>query len=117
VRKLQATDFDATYVDTKTWPEVTIHERGNPKNKLLTIRMKVENKPNGIYVRNYIEKGKLLEELTEYKRGALDSTAKVGTDDLDAVTNAPRLKGPGAKIARSQTEPKTDVGTLGRARR
>jgi hypothetical protein len=48
---------------------------------------------------------------------AATGPAKIGTDDLDAVTNAPRLKGPGAKVARSQTEPKTDVGTLGRARR
>lgn len=117
VRKLQAVNLDATYVDSKTWPEVVIHERGDPKNKLLTIRMKVENKPKGIYVRNYIEKGRLLEELTEYRRGAWDKPAKLDVDDLDAVTNKQRLKGPGAKIARSQAEPKTDAATLGRARR
>ena len=43
--------------------------------------------------------------------------AKLGTDDLDAETNKQRLKGPGARIARSQSEPKTDAATLGRARR
>lgn len=43
--------------------------------------------------------------------------AHISADDLDAVTNAPRLKGPGAKVARSQAEPKTDVGTLGREKR
>lgn len=39
------------------------------------------------------------------------------TADLDAVTQTPRIKGPGARIARSQSEPKTDAATLGRARR
>ena len=43
--------------------------------------------------------------------------AKTSTADLDAVTNAPRLKGPGARIARSQIEPKTDAETLGREKR
>lgn len=117
VRKLQTVNLDATYVDSKTWPEVVIHERGDPKNKLLTIRMKVENKPKGIYVRNYIEKGKLLEELTQYQRGGWDKPSSgVSTDDLDAITQG-RLKGPGAAIARKKTEPKTDVGTLGRKKR
>jgi hypothetical protein len=39
------------------------------------------------------------------------------TDRLDAVTNAPRLIGPGARTARRGNEPKTDAGTLGRERR
>ena len=43
--------------------------------------------------------------------------AKLGTDDLDAVTQTPRLRGPGARAARDTSEPKTDAGTLGRARR
>ena len=43
--------------------------------------------------------------------------AKLDTDDLDAVTQAPRLKGPGVKAARAGSEPKTDAGTLGRAKR
>lgn len=117
VRKLQTVNLDASYIDSKTWPEVVIHERGDPKNKLLTIRMKIENKPKGIYVRNYIEKGKLLEKLTEYRRGAWDKPGGgVDTDDLDAITQG-RLKGPGAATARKAAEPKTDVGTLGRKKR
>lgn len=73
------------------------------------------------------KKGKLSVEISPGKekanveigsRGAKDQEpARLGTADLDAVTNAPRLKGPGARVARSQVEPKTDVGTLGRARR
>ena len=43
--------------------------------------------------------------------------AKLSTADLDAVTQTPRLKGPGVKAARSDAAPKTDAGTLGRARR
>jgi len=117
VRKLQTVDLDATYVDTKTWPEVVIHERGNPKNKLLTIRMKVENKPNGIYVRNYIEKGKLLEQLTEYKRGSWDNSEKISTDDLDQITQEPRMTGPGARAARQKQEPDFDTSVTGRAKR
>ncbi len=42
--------------------------------------------------------------------------ARLDTDDLDAVTQG-TLRGPGASIARKQSEPKTDVGTLGREKR
>jgi hypothetical protein len=41
---------------------------------------------------------------------------KLGTDDLDAVTKAPRLSGPGAKKARS-VEPDFDEKTTGRRKR
>jgi hypothetical protein len=116
VDRLKDTDLEATYVTDKTWPEVVIHERGNPKNKLLTIRMKVENKPNGgIYVRNYIEKGPLLEKLTEYRKASWDrAPAATGVTDLDAVTSTPRLTGPGARAARVKQEPRMDKATLGR---
>lgn len=40
-----------------------------------------------------------------------------GPDELDQVTQAPRLSGPGARVARTQAAPKTDVATLGRKRR
>jgi hypothetical protein len=43
--------------------------------------------------------------------------AKLSTADLDAVTQTPRLKGPGAKVARASGEIKTDAGTLGREKR
>jgi len=39
------------------------------------------------------------------------------TDDLDAETDRQRLKGPGARAAKTQAEPKTDAATLGRERR
>ena len=119
VEKLKNTDLETTYVDKKTWPEVVIHERGNPNSKLLTIRMKVENKPKGgIYVRTYIEKGPLLEKLTEYRKASWDNApAATGAEDLDAVTSTPRLSGPGARAAKTNREPRMDRATLGREKR
>lgn len=43
--------------------------------------------------------------------------AALSTDELDAVTTTSRLKGPGAKLAKDTSEPKTDAETLGRSRR
>ena len=115
VEKLKGLDLAATYVDTLAQPQVDIHERGNPKNKLLQIRMKIENKPNGgVYTRNYIEKGPLLEKLTEYRKASWDD--ETSTQALDRVTDR-RLTGPGARAAKVKAEPKTDVGTLGREKR
>jgi hypothetical protein len=78
--------------------------------------MKIENRPNGrIYVRNYIEKGSLLEKLTEYRKASWDrSPAATGAEELDAVTSTPRLTGPGAKAATRNHEPRMDRATLGR---
>jgi hypothetical protein len=115
VDKLKNIDLAATYVDSKTWPEVVLHERGNLKNKLLTIRVKIENRPKGIYVRSIIEKEPLLEKLTEYRKASWDSApAATGVTDLDAVTSTPRLTGPGARAARTKHEPRMDKATLGR---
>jgi len=36
---------------------------------------------------------------------------------IDAETDRPRLKGPGARAAKAQAEPKTDAATLGREKR
>jgi hypothetical protein len=46
----------------------------------------------------------------------VEAPTKLSTDDLDAVTQG-RLKGPGAKVARANSEIKTDAGTLGREKR
>ena len=112
--KLKNVDLAASYVGDKKYPQVDIHERGNPKNKLLQIRMKIENRPNGVYSRNYIEKGPLLEKLTQYKKASWDNDTS--TQALDRVTNK-RLTGPGAKASRQVQEPKTDTATTGRKRR
>jgi hypothetical protein len=73
------------------------------------------------------KKGKLSVEISPGKEKANveigsqsvggNEKAKLSTADLDAVTQTPRLKGPGARAARDTSEPKTDAGTLGRARR
>lgn len=131
VEKLKSVDLEATYLDNKTWPEVVIHEKGNPKNKLLNVRVKIENRPKGIYIRNIIEKGPLLEKLTEYRKASWDNEKSAGALDRP-VGRSPRIKasaggvveptstrltGPGAGRARSAAEPRTDAGTLGRERR
>lgn len=123
MRKLQTINLAASYVDSKTWPEVAIHERGDPKNRLLTIRLKIENiptkkDPNALYIRNYIEKGPLLEKLTEYRRGSWDQPGGgVDADTLDQQLKQPRLTGPGAKSARAKAEPDYSPDVLGRRRR
>jgi len=43
--------------------------------------------------------------------------ARTSTADLDAETDRQRLRGPGARAAKTQAEPKTDAVTLGRERR
>jgi hypothetical protein len=48
---------------------------------------------------------------------APDRVAKTGTDDLDAVTQTPRLKGPGARAARMSAEPNMTPDVLGRKAR
>jgi hypothetical protein len=49
--------------------------------------------------------------------GGAGPAAAISTQDLDKTTTAPRLTGPGARAARTQQAPKTDVSTLGRERR
>ena len=67
--KLKTVNLTASYIATKATPEIVIHERGNPKNALISIRSKRETKKSGeIYVRNLIEKGRLLEELTRVEQ-------------------------------------------------
>lgn len=63
--KLRNIDLTASYIGAKTRPEISIHDVENPKKELIAIRCKIENRPSGIYVRNIIEKGSLLEEITK----------------------------------------------------
>lgn len=75
-KKLKTIDLTATYISTKKRPEISIHDVNDPKKELISIRCKVENKDNGPYVRNYIEKGKLLEEITKVQYQAWDELEK-----------------------------------------
>ena len=65
------------------------------------------------------EKGKVpsMEPLDANAAATGAEPAHLSTADLDKVTQEPRLKGPGARIARSAIEPRTDAETLGRSRR
>lgn len=61
---LQVSKLKATFDSATSTPRVVISdERGEV---LLYIRVKREIRPNGTYIRNYIEKGKLLTRLASY---------------------------------------------------
>ena len=47
----------------KSFPIITIHEKGDSANILLIFRVKIETLNNAPYYRNYIEKGKFLGDL------------------------------------------------------
>lgn len=73
VQKMRSVDLTVSYKDEKGRPEIGIHDVGNTKNTLVSIRVKIENRDDGAqYVRNVIEKGPLLEKLTMEKQGKWD---------------------------------------------
>lgn len=91
--KLKTVDLTASYIATKATPEIVIHEVGNPKNALISIRAKRETKKSGeIYVRNLIEKGRLLEELTRVEQRSFTDI-----DLPDPETTRVQIKHPGRK--------------------
>lgn len=60
---LSISKLKAKYINTKSYPEVAmVDENGDV---LLTVRLKLESKEKS-YVRNYVEKGKLLTKLASY---------------------------------------------------
>jgi len=111
VEKFKSVDMTATYVDTKARPEINIHDVNDPKNILITIRAKVETKKNGeLYVRNIIEKGKLLEELTK-----VQTTAWGDKQTAAKITKAGTAHSIGADVLGKSNKSKSV--DLGRARR
>lgn len=111
VEKFKSVDMTATFVDTKARPEINIHDVNDPKNILITIRAKIETKKTGeIYVRNIIEKGKLLEELTKVQ------TKSWGDEQAAAkVARAGTAHTIGADVLGKSK--KTSTANLGRERR
>jgi len=107
LEKLKTVDLTATFSNSKARPEITIHNVLNPKNILITIRSKVETKKNGdLYVRNIIEKGKLLEELTQVQTTAWEPAAKPNV-----------ITGKKVDIRPIGASPKPKKSNLGRERR
>ena len=47
-------------------------------------KMPTKKNPDAVYIRNYIEKGPLLEKLTEYRKASWDNAKSV--QSLDRVT-------------------------------
>lgn len=62
------------------------------------------------------KEGNVVEKPPAALSGA-DRVAKIDTDDLDAVTQTPRLRGPGARAAKSGAKPNMSPEVLGRAAR
>ena len=87
VQKLRNVNLTATYKESKGRPEIGIHDVANPKRELLSVRVKIENRLSGEqYVRNVIEKGPLLEELTTVQKGSF-----VTPTGSKAITSTPRV--------------------------
>lgn len=61
---LSGSQLKAVFVPNKATPEIKITDERN--NILITVRVKRELKPSGVYIRNYIEKGALLTKLASY---------------------------------------------------
>ena len=107
LEKLKTVDLTATFSDSKARPEITIHDVHNPKKILITVRCKIETKKNGdLYVRNIIEKGKLLEELTQVQTTAWEPAGEPNV-----------LTGKKVAIRPIGAAPKPKKADLGRERR
>jgi hypothetical protein len=100
VQKMHNVDLTATYKESKGRPEIGIHDVSDPKRELLSIRVKIENKKNGPYVRNIIEKGPLLDELTTVQKGSLaqGTGSKILARTPAPVKTAPASTSPVAKV-------------------
>lgn len=99
VQKMRSVNLTASYKESKGRPEIGIHDVENPKRELLSIRVKIENKKEGPYVRNIVEKGPLLEELTQVQQRAwTDTDVEQKIDDKIANLDKTKrgLRPPGA---------------------
>lgn len=89
VEKMRTVNLTASYKEAKGRPEIGIHDVENPKRELISVRVKIENKKDGPYVRNIVEKGPLLEEITKVQeRGWAEISRKV--DDKIAALDQPQ---------------------------
>jgi len=111
VNKLKEVDLTATYKESKGRPEIGIHDRLNPKRELISVRVKIENRKDGsIYVRNIIEKGPLLEEITQVQQRAWDEVSgQVDKKIADLATGRSQqdLRPTGAPRKKRTTEPES----------
>lgn len=95
--KLRNIDLTASYTG-KTRPEISIHDVENPKKELIAIRCKVENRKSGPYIRNIIEKGPLLEEITKVQERSFKEL-----ETPDPEKTRVKIKHPGRKaVARDK---------------
>lgn len=97
VHKLRGVNLTASYKEHKGRPEIGIHDVTNPKRELVSVRVKIENRKTGQYVRNIIEKGPLLEELTTVQKGSFEKPTGSKAIARPATPTKPAPKAPVAK--------------------
>ena len=112
--QLRKVDLTATFVKPKTEkgkPEVVVHQVGDPKNILVGVRVKIENKidKNGqpyVYYRNIIEKGPLLEKITTVQQKTWKELEHPHPKDIAAqlsqTVSEPRERRPGNTAKRER---------------
>lgn len=61
---LKDVNLTAKLITNKKYPEINFEDEDGLV--LITVRVKTENKPKEVYVRNYVEKGKLLSKLASF---------------------------------------------------
>jgi hypothetical protein len=92
-------------------PELAVHEVGNPKNVLVAVRSKIENKISKktgekyIYWRNIIEKGPLLEKITTVQQKSWKELEHPNPKDIAVQLGAP-APAPRAKRATTPATPR-----------
>jgi hypothetical protein len=97
--RLHDHSLTASYIGTKEWPVITIHDAENPKDILLQFRVKKENKPvspdypEGFYLRNIIEKGSMFAKIFTTQQYTPPKEKKATRAASGAVTGAKVAKG------------------------
>jgi hypothetical protein len=102
-QQLRNTNLTASFIAPRTAdgkPEIAVHEVGNPKNVLVAVRAKIENKISQrtgekyIYWRNIIEKGPLLEKITTVQQKSWKELEHPNPKDIAAQlgASAPRAR-------------------------
>lgn len=104
VQKLRGVNLTATYKEAKGRPEIGIHDITNPKRELISVRVKIENRKDGSkYVRNIIEKGPLLEELTTVQKGSF--TGQTASKVIPRTPAKPAVAPTAKPVVQPKVEP------------
>lgn len=109
VEKMRTVNLTASYKENKGRPEIGIHDVENPKRELVSVRVKIENKKDGPYVRNIVEKGPLLEEIAKVQERGWSEMSKKLDDKIAALDQPQADIRPTAAPRARRDSPKTDA--------